>query len=233
MIWLCLPCSTVPSTTSPLAASVLGMPVSTLHWWLEGGTRRNRSYDPVLRTEPTGSKEVTWGELVEARYLRAYRKELGVHLTELRRFIELLREEFGVRYPLAHARPWVGAGRILLIQAQEEAGLDPELAPCYSPTTGKVLLTSAADSFLEQVVFDSKHDGVVIRLFPAGKSSPVVIDPELRAGSPSIHGISTDAVAEAVRAGDPIERVATDYELSLDDVVAALDFERVHAPLAA
>lgn len=217
-----------------LAASVLGMPPSTLHWWLEGGERRGRIYDPVLRPEPTGSKEVTWGELVEARYLRAYRTEFGVKLKELRGFIENLRERLGVRYPLAHSRPWVGDGRTLLIQAQEDARLDPKLRPCYSPATGLVLLTPPAESFLQRVDFDSEGDGVVVRLFPAGKESPVVIDPELRFGSPSVQGISTDIIAEMVRAGEPIERLATDYELSLDDVVAALDFERVHrAALAA
>ncbi len=217
----------------PLAASILDMSPSTLYWWLDGRTTGRRHYDPVLRPEPTGSREVTWGELVEARYLKAYREELGVRLGELREFIGHLRKTLGVRYPLAHAKPWVGEGRTLLVQAQEEADLDPELAPCYSPSTGKVLLTAPAQSFLRRVDFEPGDDGIVIRLYPAGKDSPVVIDPELRAGSPSVRGISTDAIAEAVRAGDPIEQVVTDYELSLDDVVAALDFERVHASLAA
>ncbi len=48
-----------------LAASVLHMPPSTLQWWLEGGMRNHTRYPPVIREEPTGSKTVTWGELVE------------------------------------------------------------------------------------------------------------------------------------------------------------------------
>ncbi len=52
----------------PLAASVLRVPASTLAWWLEGGKRNGRLYDPVIRPAPTGSKAVTWGEFVEARY---------------------------------------------------------------------------------------------------------------------------------------------------------------------
>lgn len=54
-----------------LAAQILGLPASTLHWWLEGGERQGRQYEPVLRREPTGAREVTWGELVEAQYLKA------------------------------------------------------------------------------------------------------------------------------------------------------------------
>jgi hypothetical protein len=34
------------------AARLLRVAQSTLHYWLEGGERRGRSYKPVLRTEP-------------------------------------------------------------------------------------------------------------------------------------------------------------------------------------
>jgi uncharacterized protein (DUF433 family) len=210
-----------------LAASVLDMPRSTLHWWLEGGERRGKVYPPVLRVAPTGSNEVTWGELVEARYLRAYRVELGVKLGSLRAFIDTLRQSLGVRYPLAHLRPWVGPDRSLLVEAQREADLDPELWCCYEPVTGRVLLTEPAQSFLERVEFGQDGNGVVVRLRPAGKVSPVVIDPEIRFGSPSVAGIPTETLDEMVRAGDSVESVATGYDLSLDEVVAALDFERV------
>ncbi len=216
-----------------LASSVLDVPRSTLHWWLEGGERRGKVYPPVLRVEPTGSNEVTWGELVEARYLRAYRKDFGVKLGSLRAFIDLLRQSVGVPYPLAHARPWVGPDRRLLIQAQRDANLDPELSPCYEPSSGQVLLTPPAQSFLERVEFDQEGNGVVVRLHPAGKESPVIIDPEVRFGSPSVAGIPTDTLDEMVRAGDSIESVASGYGLSLDFVVAALDFERIRRQPAA
>jgi hypothetical protein len=180
-----------PLSEEVLASSVLDVPRSTLHWWLEGGERRGKVYPPVLRVEPTGSNEVTWGELVEARYLRAYRKDFGVKLGSLRAFIDLLRESVGVPYPLARARPWVGPDRRLLIQAQRDAELHPVLSPCYEPSSGQVLLTPPAQSFLERVEVDQEGTGVVVRLHPAGKESPVVIDPEVRFGSPSVAGIPT------------------------------------------
>lgn len=61
----------------PLAAEVLGVPRRTLHYWLEGGERRGRTYAPILRPPATGSNTVTRGEFVEARYLREYRRSLG------------------------------------------------------------------------------------------------------------------------------------------------------------
>jgi uncharacterized protein (DUF433 family) len=210
----------------PLAAELLKVPPSTLHWWLEGRHERGgRHYEPVLRPESTGSRTVTWGEFVEARYLREYRRTHGVQLQRLRAFIAYMRRELGVPYPLAHARPWVGPDRHLFIEAQDEAGLPPELWACVEPQSGVQLLLPPAESFLERVEFDDPAAGVVVRLYPAGRESPVVIDPEVRFGAPTVRGIPTEAIAEQVRAGDSVESVADDFELSLNLVIAALGYE--------
>jgi len=210
-----------------LAAQVLRVPPSTLHWWLEGGSQRGKIYEPVLRPRPTGSKTVTWGEFVEARYLREYRRTLGVRLSSLRRFINALRDELGVAYPLAHARPWVGPGRRLLVVAQKTAGLPSDLWVCIEPQSGETLLTHPAESFLERVEFEDKENGVVVRLRPAGKASPVVIDPEIRFGSATVHGIPTEELAELVGAGDSVEMVASNFDLRLEEVIAALGYESI------
>jgi hypothetical protein len=76
------------------AARLLRVPASTLRWWLEG----RDEYPPVIRPEPTGSGTVTWGEFVEAGFLRG-------SLQRLRPVIDKLREDFGVPYPLAHFKP--------------------------------------------------------------------------------------------------------------------------------
>jgi len=208
----------------PLAAGVLRMSPSTLHWWLEGGKRHGRFYDPVIRPEPTGNKAVTWGELVEARYLLGYRRDLLVSLASLRRFIADVREALNVPYPLAHERPWVGEGRRLLVSAQRSSELPEELWAMWVAESGQILLTPPGESFLERVEFD---DDQAVRIRPVGKESSIVIDPQVRFGMASVHGIPTEALAGQVRAGDPIEMVAEDFELPLDHVIAALNYEKV------
>lgn len=37
------------------AARLLRLPQGTLHYWLEGGRRRNKQYKPILRVEPQGN----------------------------------------------------------------------------------------------------------------------------------------------------------------------------------
>jgi hypothetical protein len=64
--------------TEAAAARLLRIAPSTLHWWLEGRPPR---YRPVIRVEPTGPRNVTWAEFIEAGLLRSYRHEHDVPRT--------------------------------------------------------------------------------------------------------------------------------------------------------
>jgi uncharacterized protein (DUF433 family) len=206
------------------AARLLRVPESTLRWWLEGRSVRGKQYPPVPREQATGSGLVTWGEFVEAGYLREYRRR-DVPLGELRRFIDSLRQEMGVAYPLAHFRPFVSAHRKLVLELQKRAQVPPEFGLVLEVTTGQLLLGRAAESFIERVEFSPEGDQHAVRVFPAGKDAPVVIDPERAFGAPSIKGVRTEALAELVDAGEPPEEVALDFDLSVDLVKAAVAFE--------
>jgi uncharacterized protein (DUF433 family) len=213
--------------TVPEAARQLVVPESTLRWWLEGGERRGVNYLPVLRTEPTGSSLVTWGEFVEARYLREYRVK-RVPLQRLRRAIDFLRESFEVPYPLAHFKPFVGPGREILLEAQRVADLPPEfwlVLGAEDPAGQQILLTPASEFFLDHVGFSHDDEQWADRLYPAGKDSPVVMDPVLSSGSPTVQGIRTENLVELVEAGEDIEDVAHDFGLELPELHAALAFE--------
>jgi uncharacterized protein (DUF433 family) len=167
---------------------------------------------------------VTWGEFVESGYLREYRGR-DVPLRELRQFVDALRREFGVPYPLAHFRPFVSDQRRLVLQLQSEANLPLEFGMVLEAVTGQLLLTSVAESFLERVEFSSDGDQQVVRLFPAGKDSPVVIDPLRAFGAPSVRGVRTDALAELIETGEAPEEVAKQFGLGVAVVKAAVAFE--------
>lgn len=217
------------------AAHLLRVPASTLRWWLEGRAH----HLPVLRERAQGNTVLTWGEFVEARHLAAYRRDFRVSLQHIRAFIDHLRQTTSTRYPLATERPWIGPGRRLLLSAQNDTKLEPELWSVFEPATGQVMLTPAGQSFLDVVEFDDDVNGdgdddrIVRRLRPAGQLSPVVIDPRRRGGLASVSGISTSVIREAVDAGDPVDVVADDFGLDLDLTIAALDFERTLAVRAA
>ncbi len=196
------------------------MPSATLGSWLEG----RDGHPPVIRPEKTGSQSVTWGEFVEAGWLRAYRKR-QVSLQHLRVVIDQLRESFGVPYPLAHFKPYVGEGRRLMLEAQTAAGLAPEDSFVLQIASGQLVLDGRLKAFVDSIDFSDDDEQWAQRMHPQGRSSPVVIDPEFSFGAPSVEGIRTEVLAELIDAGEPPEVVADEYELELAAVHAATAYE--------
>lgn len=210
--------------TEAEAARLLNVAQSTLNYWLEGGVRRGgRVYRPIIREEPRGDRQaVTWAEFIEAGLLREYRRTHGVPMAELRAFIDIVRRQYQVPYPLAHHRPFV-SGRDLLIQAQDEVGLDADFC-LVAVVRGQPLLTPAADSFVKRVTW---HDDMATQWRPHDDpKSPVRIDPDVRFGRPSIDGISTEALWEHEQAGETTEEIADEFSVSAEAVRWAIAYEQ-------
>lgn len=214
--------------TEALAARLLGIPQSTLHYWLEGGTRRSKSYKPIIRPEPVGRRVVTWAEFVEAGWLSAYRSR-NVQMTELRKFIDELRELFGVPYPLADRRPLV-SGRSLVYDAQTSSQLGVEFY-LVSVINDQTMLTPPGEAFVQRVEWDGDVP-VAYRPDP-NPLSPVRIDPDVRFGKPSIKGISTEVIWEQDDAGEDVATIAEIYRLDVADVRWALAYENAQNALRA
>ena len=209
--------------TAPEAARQLGIPATTLIRWLEGEHRGGKWYAPVLRDEPTGAGDMSWGEIVEARYLRAYRAK-NVPMQRLRPFISDMRQRFGVRYPLAHFKPFAG-GRRLLLEVQEHLHLPENLRAVYEVSTGQLILDPRVTGFLDRVEFAETEDEEAIRIRPAGKDSPVVIDPLISSGASTVRGTRTEILAEQASAGTPVDEIADDFGMPVELVKAALSYE--------
>lgn len=210
------------------AARQLRIPASTLLYWLEGARRGQVWRPPVLRDEPTGSRDMTWGEMVEARYLRAYRSR-AVSMQRLRPFIKMLREEFGVPYPLAHFKPFVDSGRRLLLEAQEESHLPESMRMVYEVASGQLILDRRVDEYLERVDFADAGVREAVRLRPVGRESPVVMDPRIASGAATVAGVRTEVIAELADSEVSAQRIAEDFGLPVDAVKAAVAYEWAHA----
>jgi uncharacterized protein (DUF433 family) len=208
--------------TEAEAARLLRVPQRTLNYWLEGGEVRGRVYRPVIRTEPRGGHAaVTWAEFVEAGLLREYRQTHRVPMAELRAFIDQVRSEFGVPYPLAHQRPFV-SGKELLSVAQDATGLDADL--CLVATVrGQYVLTPAADAFYKRVTWEG--DTAIAWRPHDDPLSPVRMQPGLRSGRPAVKGISTEILWEHEQAGETVGEIAEEYDLSDEEVRWAIAYE--------
>ena len=201
---------------------LVGLHPGTARRWLEGYTREGHFYDPVLRPSPSGSDEVTWGEMVEARLLAEFRRR-DVTVQRLRPAIVELRQEFG-RYPLAQARPFLDVeGRELVRLVQEHVGLEPQLQLVVI-RNGQLVLADSAMRFSTAVEY---VDDVVGRLSPNPRTPGVIMDPARSFGQPAIRSVRTETLAEDYRAGAHREELSDLYDLTLDEVDEAIRFELI------
>lgn len=201
---------------------LVGLHAGTARRWLEGYERQGHVYEPVLRPEPSGSDEVTWGEMVEARLLAEFR-DRRVPVQRMRPAIVRLRDEFG-RYPLAHAQPFLDVeGRELVQVVQRAVGLERGLELVVI-RDGQYVLTDAAERFRSAVEYD---DSVAGLLRPDPRTPDVVMDPRRTFGQPAVRNVRTDALAEDYRAGTGREELADLYDLTLRQVDEAIRFELI------
>jgi uncharacterized protein (DUF433 family) len=130
-----------------------------------------------------------------------------------------------VPYPLAHHRPFV-ADRQLVLQVQDEVGLDPDLC-LVAMVRNQLILTSASQQFVDRVRWD---DDIATAWRPVEDSqSPVLVDPELRFGRPSVKGISTEVLWEQIEAGESVADTASAFGLEVGDVRWAISYESAQA----
>jgi uncharacterized protein (DUF433 family) len=201
---------------------LVGLHSGTGRRWLEGYERAGRIYHPVLRPEPTGSDAVTWGEMVEARLLAEFRNR-EVPVQRMRPAIVQLRKEFGP-YPLAHAHPLLDVeGRELVRLVQDQVGLERALQ-LVVVRNGQLVLADVAERFRSAVEYD---EGVAGRFKPDLRTPDVVMDPRRAFGQPAVRNVRTDSLAEDYRAGTSREDLADLYDLTPEQLDAAIRFDLI------
>ena len=145
--------------------------------------------------------------------------------------IEDLRQEFSTPYPLATAKPFL-YGKELVLELQQRNDLPAALAIVIR-SGQTIALAGETQRFLQKVEFHPPDEGDARRLLPAGKASPVVIDPLVRFGRPNVSGVATERLWELYDAGETIEQISTGYDLAEDLVRAAVAYEEQQRTLAA
>lgn len=171
------------------ATGLLGLRPDRTGAWLDEYERSDVRYPPVIREEPTGEDLVTWGEFVELGYLRECRRK-GVPLQRLRPVIEELRRKFETPHPLATAQPYVyGKERVLEVQERHDL---PRPIAIVVRSGQQVLPADAAKRSSGRSSSTRPAEERSIGCGLLARPSPVVIDPLVRFGRPSVFRMSTE-----------------------------------------
>lgn len=209
------------------AARYLRLPAATLRAWLVGrdypkGDAQAR-FQPLIRPASSEPLQLSFYNLIEAHVLRALRTEHGVALAQLRKAIAYAEKNFQLQRLLLSPELRTHAGRVFLDRYAELIDLS---------ASGQLAMRKLLEDHLQRVEWDDWK--FPVRLYPyVGASQrtgerPIAIDPHIAFGRPIVQrtGVSTAAIADRIDAGESVEAVAEDYDLSAEEVEQAVLYSR-------
>ncbi|MFT4057183.1 MAG: DUF433 domain-containing protein [Novosphingobium sp.] len=213
--------------TAPEAARMVGMSAQTLRRWLLGYDHKDKDaqvrHEPALwqpQYEPEASDGVLLGfrDLVEARIVSALRRK-RIGLPTIRICMDRAREIIGQERPFSTSQ-FRTDGKSIFLEITRDLD-EPELIDLKHKqgVFRQVVEPSLAD-------LDFGPDGAERWWLLHGKKT-IVADPEHSFGQPIVagFGISTEALAQAMKAEGSVAKVARLYELKPRLVLDALAYE--------
>jgi len=209
-----------PLYTFAAASRYIGVPVSTVRWWARGRVRGG--YEAVLALGP-GSSGLSFWDLLELHAIGRLRKVHGIELEAIRRAVRFAEQELDLSRLLLREDLSTFGGNIFIEHLGDLVGIS---------AGGQIAMREIIERYLSRVDRDASR--MPIRYYPdfAGVdrvpgSKPVAISPLVAFGKPTVSGtgIHTAVIASRVDAGESLQDIALDYDLSLELVRSAVIYE--------
>ena len=139
-----------------------------------------------------------------------------------------------IRKAIGYAENALGIERLLLrdeLTSGQDVFLDRLSELIDLSRSGQMVMRHMLSAYLKRVDRDEKD--LPFRLYPlrpawSGAKKPIVIDPRISFGRPTVAGagVSTEALVDRIDAGESAEDLAWDYGLKLTQIEDAVLYER-------
>jgi uncharacterized protein (DUF433 family) len=194
---------------------------ATLRSWFIGrryptakGTSRFRPLLKPARLEPV---TLSFSNLIEAHVLPSLRTEYGVPLAAVRQALAYAEHELKIEQLLLREELRTAGGALFLERYGELVNLS---------ASGQLAIRKLFEAHLARVEWGKLRSAVRLYPFVFGEAidaKPIVIDPTISFGRPVVERafVSTRAILERIDAGESVEDVAADYEVSVEAVEEA------------
>ena len=215
-----------PAYSLAEAARYLKLPAATLRSWVVGRAYPKgesvATFRPLLKPARKHPPLLSFYNLIEAHVLRSLRTEHGVAIRELRRAITYAERTLKIERLLLNKDLRTHAGEVFL----DEYGKLINLS-----TSGQIAMRRLLEEHLKRVEWDNWK--FPVRLYPYVSAEPtterpIAIDPDIAFGRPVVirAGVSTEAIAGRIDAGETVEALAEDYDLKPEEIEEAVLYER-------
>ena len=167
-----------------------------------------------------GEPPFSYMQLIEVAVVAAFRKA-GVSMKRIRAAREYAAKTLKSEYPFAEysfkeegKHLWLDSGQI-----------DVKPGTVVSVDQGGQLAWESVIGRLRE--FEYEKQGIVLRWHVAGPSSPIIIDPRISFGAPTVRGTPTWVIRGRWDAGESDSDIADDFGIRREDVREALKFEGI------
>ena len=208
-------------------ARYLRLPAATLRTWLVGRDYprgdAHATFHPLIRPATSQPLQLSFYNLIEAHVLRAFRTEHGVALVELRKARAFAEWKLHLHRLLLSPELRTHAGQVFLDRYVDLINLS---------ASGQLAMRKMFEDHLQRVEWDEWQ--FPVRLYPyieptqRSSGRPIAIDPLVAFGRPIVRrmGISTAAIADRIDAGETVNALAEDYDLSPEEIEQAVLYSR-------
>lgn len=205
------------------ADRLAGVSSRTSSRWVKGykylNERGERVTQPSMTTRATIEPEegVSFLDLVSIKAIDGLRK-MNFSTRAIRQVVEYCQEELKMAYPLATQEFKMDRHKIYM-----RAG-DGRLLEVLGGQRGAQVWDRILDPFLKDLDY---HNEFARRWYPLGKDEPIVVDPDYGFGLPVVigSGVRTESIAEQYYAGDKVEHIAYDFNVTQEQIDSALKLE--------
>lgn len=217
----------IPAYGVSEAARYLRLAPATLRSWVRGrayprGTGK-AFFRPLIRLPEPDNGQLSFENLIEAHVLWGLRNRHNVPLKHVRIALKYAQRELGIERLLLHGDLRTSAGNVFLFKYGELLNLSK---------SGQMALRGLLEAHLKRVEWDDSM--LPVRLYPftgdpsADGRRVIVIDPAVRFGRPIVQrvGVSTAVIADRIDAGEELDAIAQDYEITIEELQAAVLFEK-------
>lgn len=218
----------------PDAARLLDMSPARLRRWVSGYTYwlkkatddppARRARPPVIQTDiPVIDHAVALSflELMELRVVKAL-VDARLSLQHIRQAGRTAAESFGTTHPFATRRIYTD-GRSIFSAITEQPHA-PDVVRWKTGEIDQIVSGRVFEQFLSEIEFD-ETTGLTNLWWPLGKEVPVVLNPRVCFGAPTIQGRALRTSAVAMMGRLSVDEAADAYEITPDQVEAAVGFE--------
>jgi uncharacterized protein (DUF433 family) len=208
------------------AARYVRVSPATLRSWFIGRpyptARGTSQFQPLLKPAGVEPPTLSFSNLIEAHVLRSLRTEYGVPLVAVRQALAYAERELKIRHLLLREELRTAGGALFLDRYGELVNLS---------ASGQLAVRKVFEAHLARVEWGKLRSAV--RLYPfvfgeAMDARPIVIDPTIAFGRPVVDRafVATRNILDRIDAGETVEDLASDYELSVEAIEEAVLFER-------